>query len=455
MRESSKASWVRHHAGMLWLGLCVASGPGCEADSAQRWMIEPAPGALSNSAEAGAACRQPMQRVATHNPRCPDGTYQGDVVLNDSRISQLQGCVYIAGNVRVETSARRDLVGLESLRRIEGSLEVAAAPSAGPVSLRGLANLECVSGDLTLGPDWGVGTLRDLRGLDRLRAVRALRVQNLPALEDLQGLSALEEAERIDVIGCDNLASLAGLDALRVVHGRLRVSHNATLNTLSGVPRLQAVRELVLEDNAALENLQGLSRDVSELLALSVERNASLLTLDGLEALTQIQQLFVSDNPRLERLAHFENLRAIDAFEVADHPRLTDLGELPRLEDNPQLELTLRNNKRLTSICGLERITQAYNVKITGNDALSDLSCWQVQHVNNFMLLSANASLTHLDGLEALRDVSHLRVQANPQLIDLDGLSELKRGGVVEVLNNLALRTAFQRERQVSANEVQ
>jgi hypothetical protein len=418
MRKSSEASWVHTHAGIVWLGAWLACAAGCDAEADHGLRIVPVPEALSSAGDGPSACARQLKHVATDNPRCPDGTYRGDVVLSGDRLRQVQGCVHIVGNVWVDTSGRPELVGL-----------------------RGLHSLECVSGDLTVGPDSGDGTLDSLSGLDQLRAVRALRVQNLPALEDLRGLSALEEAERVDIIGCDSLASLDGLDALRVVRGRLRLSHNATLDSLSGAPRLQAVRELVIEDNASIENLQGLPRELSQLFALSVERNTRLLTLDGLEALTQIQHLFVSDNPRLERLAYFENLRTLESFEIADHPRLTDLGSLPVFEDNAQLELSLRNNTRLASVRGLERITQAYNVNVSGNAALTDLSDWQIQRVHNFMLLSANASLTTLDGLDALRDVAYLRVQANPQLRDLDGLSDLRRAGVIELRNNLALRS--------------
>jgi len=407
MRKSSEASLVRHVV-LAWLAIGVA---GCDA-AAREWVIEPEVGAITSAAS---ACAQAQERFAvpTDNPRCPDGTYRGDVVLTESQVDPLRGCVHIEGDVRV-------------------------APSL--VSLPALANLECVTGDVVLGPDTGAGALRDLRGLEALRSVRTLRIQNLPELVNLQGLSALEAAERIEIRGCESLASLDGLAALREVRGRLRLARNATFVSLSGAPQLRTLGELVLDDNPALEDLQGLPRELSQLMALSIERNASLLTLDGVEALTDIRYLFVSDNPRLERLAYFQNLRHVETLEVADHPQLTELGALPALEDHAELELTLRNNTRLASLHGLEPITQAYNVSVTGNAALSDLSAWRIQHVHNFMALSSNDSLTSLDGLGALRDAAWLRIQANPRLRDLDALSQLQRGGVLELRNNLSLR---------------
>ena len=96
----------------------------------------------------------------------------------------------------------------------------------------------------------------------------------------------------------------------------------------------------------------------------------------------------------------------------------------------------------MSSLGGLERVTQAYNVSVSGNAALRDLSDWRIQHVHNAMLLSGNPSLITLDGLGALRDAAHLRVQANPRLRDLSGLSQLQPGSVLELRNNPALQTA-------------
>jgi hypothetical protein len=341
------------------------------------------------------------------------------------------GCDYIA-------TTQADVTRLATCEHARSELRLDGAEIE---DLTPLARLQSVAGDFTLGPERGAGSLVSLAGLERLQRVGAsLRVQNLPELADLQGLSALELAQHVEIKACAALTDLTGLTALRTVQGRLQLDRNASLRSLHGAPQLTALRELVLAGNASLPDLQGFPSQLGRLLALTIEHNASLRTLEGAESLTHVQSVFVSDNPQLTELARFRNLRSLRELEVADNPRLESLGAFPVLDGDAEPDLVLRNNARLESLRGLERVTRAYNVSLSGNAALRGLADWNIERISNLLVVSNNAALTSLSGLERLKEAAYVRIQANPQLTDVSALSGLRSAStVLELRSNRSL----------------
>jgi hypothetical protein len=326
---------------------------------------------------------------------------------------------------------------LAECRQARADLQLQAADI---YDLTALSRLQTVSGQLSIGPLSGEGVLPSLDGLDQLRSVGALSVQNLPELDDLQGLGMLERAGNIDIRACSGLQDLLGLDTLREVRGRLRLANNAALASLSGLPALRELDELVIDGNASLTSLRGAPSQVTRLTALTVEHNRRLKTLDGADALASARNLFVSDNAQLVRLGRFPRLRSLDLLEVADNPKLTELGEFPALAGSEVLELILRNNARLLKLTGLEHVARAYNVSITGCNELTSLTGLELKEIRNLLVLSNNSALTTLDGLGSLREVGFVRIQANASLVDLSGLSGLRgSAAAIELRNNFAL----------------
>jgi hypothetical protein len=491
MPESS--SWLR------WQVLSmVLAAAGCEGTLVSGLALEPLPEALAPASEGPCAFVQ-TPSVDTRNELCPTGTYSGDVRLVNGRFEALQGCVRVTGSIQVELSGSDQLRALDALEVLDGSLIITAASSIDstlPAS-RGLEQLRCISGDLSLsreapvkglnklrevggsltiaagalhaeaelseqaasirdltalsrlqsvtgqlsiGPLSGEGVLPSLDGLDQLRSVGALSIQNLPELEDLQGLGLLERAGHVDIRACNGLRDLYGLDTLREVGGRLRLVNNAALGSLAGTPALRELDELVIDGNASLTSLRGAASQVTRLTALTVEHNGRLKTLDGADALARTRNLFVSDNAQLVRLGRFPRLRSLDLLEVADNPKLTELGEFPALTGSDELELILRNNTRLPKLTGLERVAQAYNVSITGCHELTSLTGLRIKEIRNLLVLTNNSALTTLEGLDSLREAGFVKIQANASLVDLSGLAGLRgSSAAIELRNNFAL----------------
>jgi hypothetical protein len=336
-----------------------------------------------------------------------------------------------------EAQSQHEVEQLAECRHARGDLQLQAANIR---DLTALSRLQSVTGQLSIGPLSGDGVLPSLDGLDQLRSVGALSVQNLPELEDLQGLGLLERAGHIDLRACNGLRDLYGLDTLREVHGRLRLANNTALGSLAGTPALRELDELVIDGNASLTSLRGAASQVTRLTALTVEHNTRLKTLDGADALERTRNLFVSDNAQLVRLGRFPRLRSLDLLEVADNPKLTELGEFPALVGSDELELILRNNTRLPKLTGLERVAQAYNVSITGCHELTSLTGLRIKEIRNLLVLSNNSALTTLEGLDSLREAGFVKIQANASLVDLSGLSGLRgSSAAIELRNNFAL----------------
>jgi hypothetical protein len=102
-------------------------------------------------------------------PLCPEGVYDDSVYVETERdLQALRGCKRITGNLTVSSESLSNLLGLEALATVEGTLQI------GPTW----------SGE-TVGADTQFDRFKSLAGLENLRAVGALQLTSL-------GLTSLE-----------------------------------------------------------------------------------------------------------------------------------------------------------------------------------------------------------------------------------------------------------------------
>jgi len=159
----------------------------------------------------------------------------GDIALHTpSDLRALRGVTRIEGALRVRGTDLADLSGLEELERA-GDLEIVGNPAL--TDLSALRNLRRVDGMLHLDDN---PSLRDLSGLERLEEVGGeVAILNNPALVDLSALGSLTRIglERgwcgrdapVLAIFHNGLASLAGLEGLRAIHGPVNVHDNGAI----------------------------------------------------------------------------------------------------------------------------------------------------------------------------------------------------------------------------------
>ena len=188
--------------------------------------------------EAATAC-EPVTEAA---PFAYDGGHCGDRVREGfHRVGSRDGLAKLAGYTHLDgfliiddvgPDDLTDLRGLEELRCISGDLTIRGA--RGVQGLDGLEALRQIGGNLTIG-DLGAGNsaLTGVGALVSLTAVGGhLWVQDNPRLANLDGLSALTTVGGyVGVVGNPALEDARALSGLRNVGGGLNVADNASLPT--------------------------------------------------------------------------------------------------------------------------------------------------------------------------------------------------------------------------------
>jgi len=417
---------------------------------------DPPPQALPPPAAGPCAFESPPAAdFTTDNPNCPHGVYTGDVDLADD-FAAVRGCVRIAGNLQFLTTHKRDLSGLESLRVVDGNLQVSGwcerrcNVQVEFASLHGLDALRCVAGNLKIGGtehnkqlvldsltelvevggdlDLLIDRVDEPRALASLRrvwgSVNAPAVLPLPALETIYGKltpspyrsdARPAPAPVLTYIGCDaayvpcrdgflgctyEAASQADVDRLascEKTHGAL---------TLSG----STIRDLT-----PLQQL----RTVAGVLTIGPETGTGVLTsLAGLDALNRSASLRLINLPELRSLRGLDNLGRLDlerpnrsgwesegSLVVFHMDRLEDLAGLGALAWN---RLQIVENAALRTLDGLRAAETALSINITHNPELRSISA--------------------LDGLRHAPG-SGIGLEDLPKLQSLAGLSQLSDDG--------------------------
>lgn len=264
--------------------------------------------------------------------------------------------------------------------------------------------------------------LIDTNGLSSLTSVgRNILIQNNASLTNLDGFSALTSVNEDLLIYLNGaLVNIDGLSGLTYIGASLVILENVELTSIDGLSALSSIgvsdhadqRFLHIGKNDALRNLDGLSALTTvgphpsaggSSAVVMIENNASLTDLNGLSALSSILgDLYITDNP---------SLLSVDG--LSSLTRVYDLG--------------IGGNTALTSIGGLSSLTNVENLGIGQNDALTDLSglsslttIWRDLEISN------NLALTNLDALSGLTHVgNNLEIQSNHQLNQCTGLSRL------------------------------
>lgn len=258
--------------------------------------------------------------------------------------------------------------------------------------LRALAGVSVIHGNLSLLTNVGLDLLSCLTTVDgNLEIYR-------PEGTTLHGLDALTHVGG-ELLIHDNalLENLNGLGSLATVGGSLRVWGHALLKSLSGLTSLSAVTgELDVDTNPSLEGLEGIER-LEKVGDLGISSNQQLTSLTGLVALRRAGGLFIEDNDRLEGLAGLE-----------------------AIEQTGDVWLAGSNLKDLTA---LGRLTSLTGSLIVVNIGPSLEGLHNIESVDGNVYI--DSQVTSLDGLRGLRSISgDLTIEAS-SAHDLAGLGPL------------------------------
>jgi hypothetical protein len=298
----------------------------------------------------------------------------GDGDIGDGDGDGTIDCVpIVSGNLVITDSTPPESIAC--VEKVLGDLTV--GPTTQLINLESLSSLQEVGGTAYI-----VGNLAliTVGGLEALQQVGWLHIRRNRNLSDLHGLGGLTDVDRITLINNDGMTSLAGLpDGL--APSKLEVADNQLLASLDGLPSFTPLGNgttlhVAIEANPSLIDLGGLSDCCAEqALALTLDGNAKLTDLDGLESFARLNTLELHDNIALASLDGLDSLVEVHTLDIRyDHcapdyaAALTSLLGAPNLAEIDVLQIEWVNS--LTSLDGLAGVNDLTELQVRNNEAL-------------------------------------------------------------------------------------
>ncbi|MBN8681296.1 MAG: hypothetical protein J0L99_01525 [Chitinophagales bacterium] len=317
-----------------------------------------------------------------------------------SSFATLSNLTSVGGSFGISYSAASNLNGLQNLQNVGG---LAIAYNANLNSIGQLSSLNSINGNLFIQSNTALPNLNgftlptgfnreiwindntaltslvglesaqqlvnlsitgnaisNLNGLNNLQTVStSLGIGNNPNLNDLTALSMLQSAGNIAIVDNDALVSLNGLDALtNITNDGLYFQYNNSLTDLTALDGLLALPGgLYLEDNDALQNLQGLHH-IQSIGYLTIQGNAILPNLNGLNQLgSTAGGIFIIDNPILSDLTALSNLTQVGSeINVIGQAALNSLSGLDNINPANLIYVNISNNGPALTYCAVQSI---------------------------------------------------------------------------------------------------
>lgn len=252
--------------------------------------------------------------------QCPSGNVFLDTQASvDNFIVQYPNCTSIDGLLKIQglNSTISNFNALQNITQTKGlHVEYTAA-----TNLNGLHNITVINGELRINDN---NNLTELAALENITQTETLYISSNNNLTDIDELSNLTTVTYfLDINQNDKLTSLQGLSGLTTVGDLFNLRFNNALTNLSGLENLKKVGSLVIENNAVLPNLDGLSgltqfTGAVNQPGLLITGNALLSSLTGLNNLTTIHSgnINISSNPVLNSLEGLDNINPNSITEV-------------------------------------------------------------------------------------------------------------------------------------------
>ncbi|MCA9493930.1 MAG: hypothetical protein KC621_28565, partial [Myxococcales bacterium] len=292
------------------------------------------------------------------------------------------------------TYVRLDEVGLTDLRGLENVIRaqyiwVHDAPAL--TSLDGLDGLEEVDGDISL---WHVDNMSDISALRNLRLVTGtLDIAFATSLRSLDGLQSLVSAGAVDTSRTP-LVSLDGLSGLQEAGGI--AIWDALITDLGGLGQLRHLEELNLANDPSLISLEGLDAlDASSVLGLRLMHLPALHDLHGLPPLEVLAELWLDDTGLTDLSALQTVSLARGRLQIDNHADLHSLTGLQNIRAvGTDVELGWARGLDLT---------------VTGNAVLTDVTALHgVRYVGGDLVIEDNPVLAAFDADALASEIVHV-----------------------------------------------
>lgn len=355
--------------------------------------------------------RQPDTEPLTTLTVCqPTRVHDGDYLVGSAAdLAALQGVTRVDGDL-VITSETLDVLGLPELVVVMGVVRVTNNPRLAHVSLPHLRFARSV--ELQQNPALETVSIGRMGG-PPVFVDEDVVVDDAPKLASLEGLTPLNPRRHLRVL---NLPQLQTLSFPHITHlsANLTVQGNDALRSMS-LPNLVFATNVWVTHNAALESLSGLAtlQSADQLLIAALP---ALTSLSGLDGLTFLRDLIVAECAGLKAVT-IPHLTRVEQLGIQDNPSLESVSGMPRLQVSWLMRLS--GNAVLHELKDLSSISAMHTLDISRNPALKDLSALGRLVRLEQLGVYQNILLEDLSGLAGLQEVASLTVAHNPALRNL------------------------------------
>lgn len=348
--------------------------------------------------------------------QCPE---PGDVTLNsqemiDNFIILYPNCSTINGYLIIDDSIDGDITNLE-----------------------GLKNIEYIKKGLIIENN---SSLKSLSGLESLDSIgEGLGILNNKSLETLDGLSGVKEINSyVEISDNDSLISIEGFGdaSLTCIEGKLEITSNALLSSLSGLESIKTIkRSLTISNMNNLTNLDGLDNVTSIGECLLIQSNTKLQDFTGLNKLDTIGGFVeIVFNSALKNFSGLNSLTSTGGYFkvfgndlLLSFSGLNSLRIIGKVSDDLRNQLIVSNNPSIIDFSGLEALGQIFgDLYISENQSLLNLTGLQnLNAIKGFIYLVRNDKLNDIRGIKNIDpktvnarndNYKDLQISENPHL---------------------------------------
>ena len=275
---------------------------------------------------------------------------EGIIFTKQSQIDSFSinypNCSKIAGNVTIINPDIQNLLGLNAITSIVGSISVTLATSL--TGFAGLNNLDSIGGGFVLKHN---SRLKNFTGLNNLKYISGgFIVYANDSLESFIGLSNLCQVDGLSFWIQSNfgLISLIGFDRLSIISCDIDIYNNSIIN-LNGLESLKSISgELKIHQNFYIRDINGLENVFNIGGDLQISSNDSLNSISGLRSLKTVEgSVDIHFNDALKSLSGLDSLNSFTGYlRVYSNDSLSKCAvkSICRFLSNPNGKIGFNNN---------------------------------------------------------------------------------------------------------------
>ena len=375
------------------------------------------------------------------------------------RLKYIGNGVAAAGQLTGFVGGFEDLTGLENVQYMGGGIKLTFCTKV--KSLKGMPPFSKIKGGITLIDLPDLIEITDLKNVTEIEGRLALA--GLPHLENLSGLEHLEKVGGSLTIGIDGLGhtndklhDLTALSGLKSINGRLTISNNSSLRSLSGLENIDPSSMVQFYSSTGSPGLRITFNPV--LSECSIQPICDYLNTDsvgaeifsnytGCESADTIKRYCRDTQACFADTIVLDEQDDIDGFSAAfptchtffSHILISEKekGNINNLRGLHSIhsirgDLIIRGNSGLKSLEGLDSLFYLMgDLLIQNNEQLSSLNGLEgIDTLNHNFVLDSNASLINFRGLERLTHIhGRFEVHKNNKLVNFEHLDSLKSIG--------------------------